>query len=137
MPDFKAELWYARDFGEVKSRQTYPDGELVSELEKFEKGQVRYRCATCQKQEFEQKECCGARMERAVFVRDAKACRCDLVKGKGVCKCFHCQGTVKDARCYCDTGGCECGKDKGGCGCGHCMGKDGADDGLGNCRCKK
>lgn len=133
LPDFVAEMWYARDFGEVKSRQANPEGEIVSELEKFEKGQIRYRCAKCDKREFEQKECCGARMERAAFARDAKACRCEFVKGKGACKCLHCSGTT-GSKCYCDTGGCEC---KDACKCAHCMGQDGGVDGLGNCRCKK
>lgn len=134
LPDFTAEMWYARDFGEVKSRQVHPEGELLSELDKFEKGQIRYRCAQCRQLSVEQKECCGARTERASFIRDAKACRCDLVKGKGACKCLHCSGASSEARCYCGTGGCEC---KEPCKCAHCTGQDGADDGLGNCRCKK
>ncbi len=135
-PDHVGEIWYARDFGEVRSKYTMPDGEVVSELEKFEKGQIHYRCAKCAKTSLEQIECCGARMERAPFAREAKACRCGLVHGKGVCKCLHCSGE-KDAKCYCDTGGCECGKKLSGCTCAHCKGQDGAEDGQGGCRCPK
>jgi hypothetical protein len=39
----------------------------------------------------------------------------------------------KDARCYCDQGGCACGAKMTKCACGHCQGED--DDPK--CNCKK
>jgi hypothetical protein len=135
LPDLKFESWFARDFGQIKSRVTRPDGEGVDELEKFEKGRVRYRCAACSKESLEQIGCCGAPMERAAYVREARPCRCDLVHGKGKCKCPHCAAGA--SKCYCQTGGCECGLKRAACSCAHCRGCDGGEDGQGGCACGK
>lgn len=132
--ELTARIWLAADVGEVRSRYVSGRTEIVAELERFEKRVRRFQCVTCGKLSDEQKACCGARPPLARFVRPAKVCRCELLHGKGKCRCLHCKGE-NGALCYCGTGGCRCGTSKDACACSHCVGSDGGDDGKDGCGC--
>jgi hypothetical protein len=86
--------------------------------------------------EFKLKEIVQNRISTS-WRREAGPCACDEKMGKGVCKCSHCGGIDKEARCYCGTGGCRCGRDMPDCNCRHCSGCTGGDDGKDNCKCGK
>jgi hypothetical protein len=78
---------------------------------------------------------CGKKEEEAKYARPSTGCACSGKKDAGSCRCNHCMGEKaqgKDARCYCDQGGCECGKTTTKCPCDHCMGEE---DGP-TCACK-
>src|ERR1041384_8417072 len=79
----------------------------------------------------------GFSKEEAKYVRPSAGCKCGEKKDGAKCQCNHCMGEKaqgKDARCYCNDGGCTCGPSgKTKCACGHCQGED--DDP--ECACKK
>jgi hypothetical protein len=79
---------------------------------------------------------CGKKEEQeAKYARPSAGCRCAEKKDAPKCQCNHCLGEKaqgKDARCYCDTGGCGCGTILTKCACDHCQGED---DGP-TCLCK-
>lgn len=119
--DIKVETtsWYAAGQGEIARKVKLTNGDEAVDA-----------------YEFKLKE----RAKKKVSVewkREAGPCKCADSMGKGVCKCAHCAGADKEAKCYCGTGGCKCGTQMPECNCRHCSGCTGGDDGKGGCSCGK
>jgi hypothetical protein len=111
--------WYAAGQGEIQRKVKLSQGEN-----------------TLDQYEFKLKEIVKKKVS-VEWRREAGPCKCEETMGKGVCKCLHCGGTEKDAKCYCGQGGCKCGTKMPDCNCRHCSGCTGGDDGKDGCSCGK